>query len=262
MAEFRQKKKFGQHFLKDKNIVRKIVRIANLDKDSLVWEIGPGKGILTNEILNNTPNLTCFEIDKDLYELIETNFDVTLIKQDVLIADWQKLLDKKQNVKIVSNLPYMITTPFLFKIAEFKEHFSKVVIMIQKEVAQRITAEKDTKKYGILSLKLQFYFDIKYEFTVKPHLFFPPPKVDSAVISMIPKQPDFILEKPKLFWRIVTVAFQNRRKMLRRNFRIIIENEKIPLWESSSKVDMTKRAENLSIKDFYSLYLAYMEIVK
>jgi len=262
MSEFRQKKKFGQHFLKDKNIIRKIVKIAELEEDTLVWEIGPGKGILTNEILNHTPNLTCFEIDKELYDFIKNNFDVLLIKQDVLSADWKKLLDEKQNVKIVSNLPYMITTPFLFKIVENKDHFSKIVIMIQKEVAQRITAEKDTKKYGILSLKLQFYFDIKYEFTVKPHLFFPPPKVDSAVISMIPKQPDFILEKPKLFWRIVTVAFQNRRKMLRRNFRVLIENEKIPILETKSGIDMTKRAENLSIKDFYSLYLSYMEMTK
>ena len=154
----------------------------------------PGKGILTKELVIRQAKLTCFEIDSTLYDHLEYRFrsDIILIKQDVLKTDWKKHLPDEK-VKIVANLPYQITSPFLFEVARFAEHFSKIVVMIQKEVAQRINAKLGTKDYGILTLKMQYYFDVKYEFTVKPHLFKPPPKVDSAVISLTPR-----INKPKI----------------------------------------------------------------
>ncbi|MCK4655054.1 MAG: ribosomal RNA small subunit methyltransferase A [Candidatus Cloacimonetes bacterium] len=248
---FRCKKRLGQHFLKDKNIVRKIVNIADIQSDDFVWEIGPGKGILTEELLNHSCKLTCFEIDEKLYPIIEEKFSnrINLIKQDILKADWQRFFPENK-VNIVANLPYQITTPFLFKVAENADKFSKVVIMIQREVAQRINAKVGTKNYGVLSLKMQFYFTVSYEFTVKPHLFYPPPKVDSAVISLIPRKDKPVIDNEKLFWNIIESSFRNRRKMLRNNLKVLISSERI----DKLNFDLTKRGESLSEQDFLELY--------
>ena len=249
---FKHKKNLGQHFLKDKNIVAKIVKSAEIKEGDHIWEIGPGKGILTREILKYTKNLTCFEIDKDLYDYLETKFDIRLVKSDILKVDWNKYLTK--NTKIVSNLPYQITSPFLFKLVNYKANFDKIVIMIQKDVAERLKAKPNTKKYGLLSIKIGYYFDIKYEFTVKPHLFYPPPKVDSAVISLIPKKEKFPTEDYKTFWNIVDLLFRNRRKMIRNNLKALFDEEKLSFLEQTTEIKLTQRAENLTIDDFYKIY--------
>ncbi len=253
MIMFKHKKKLGQHFLKDKNIVRKIVKIAEIKQDDYVWEIGPGKGILTEELLNRNCDLTAFEIDETLFPILEEKFSnkINLIKKDVLKANWKKFLSNKE-VKIVANLPYQITSPFLFKVAKFSVHFSKIVIMIQKEVAQRIKAKVSSKDYGILTLKMQFYFDVSYEFTVKSHLFYPKPKVDSTVISLIPRKEKPDIEDEKLFWRIVETSFRNRRKMLRNNLKEILNAEQIA--ELSDDFDLSKRGETLTELEFIALY--------
>ena len=250
---FKHKKKLGQHFLQDKNIVRKIVKIAGIKSDDYVWEIGPGKGILTEELLNRNCFLTAFEIDETLFPILEEKFSnkINLIKEDVLKANWEKMLPDEK-VKIVANLPFQITSPFLFKVVRFSEYFSKIVIMIQKEVAQRIKAEVGSKDYGILTLKMQFYFDVSYEFTVKSHLFYPKPKVDSAVISLIPRKEKPEIEDEKFFWRIVETSFRNRRKMLRNNLKEILNAEQIE--ELSEEFDLSKRGEILSESEFVKLY--------
>lgn len=255
MNNFHHKKSLGQHFLKDKNIIRKIVDIADIQPGESVWEIGPGKGILTEELLERKSKLTCFEIDSSLYGILENRFGnrINLIKQDVLKADWEALFPTGK-VKIVANLPYQITSPFLFEVSRFTDHFSKVVVMIQKEVAQRINAKIGTKDYGILTLKMQFYFDVKYEFTVKPHLFNPPPKVDSAVISLTPRKNKPIIENEKYFWHIVETAFRNRRKMLRRNLRELISVEQIEELQNSGVIDLARRGETLTEAEFVHLY--------
>ena len=253
MIMFKHKIKLGQHFLQDKNIVRKIVKIADIKPDDYVWEIGPGKGILTEELLDRKCNLTAFEIDEKLYPILEDKFSnrINLIKEDILKANWEKLFPDKK-VKIVANLPYQITSPFLFKVVIFSEHFSKIVIMIQKEVAQRIKAKVGSKDYGILTLKIQYYFDVSYEFTVKSHLFYPKPKVDSAVISLIPKEEKPQIEDEKFFWRIVETSFRNRRKMLRNNLKEILNAEQIE--ELSDDFDLSKRGETLTESEFIKLY--------
>jgi len=255
MKEFHHKKKLGQHFLKDKNVICKIVDTAQLLPDEHVWEVGPGKGILTDEILNRKAKLTCFEIDHTLFGFLENRYGnkINLIKQDVLRADWGSLLPNEK-VKIVANLPYQITSPFLFEVSRFADHFSKVVVMIQKEVAQRINASLGTKDYGILTLKMQYYFEVKYEFTVKPHLFYPPPKVDSAVISLIPRPDKPEIENEKYFWLIVETSFRNRRKMLRRNLRELISVEQIEKIQEAGIIDLKRRGETLTEAEFVQLY--------
>jgi 16S rRNA (adenine1518-N6/adenine1519-N6)-dimethyltransferase len=255
MKKFRQKKSLGQHFLKDKNIVRKIADLAEIEENESVWEVGPGRGILTQELLLQKCNLTCFEIDETLYPILFEKFGTTinLINKDILKINWKDYLDESK-LKIVANLPYQITSPFLFRVTENAANFKRVVVMIQKEVAVRINAGVGTKDYGRLSLKMQFYFNVEYGFTVKPHLFFPPPKVDSAVIILTPRKDKPILEDENLFWRIVEVAFQNRRKMLRRNLRIILSIEKIEVLGNISNIDLTRRGETLTELDFIELY--------
>ena len=257
MTNFHQKKSLGQHFLKDKNIVRKIVDIADVQENEQVWEIGPGKGILTEELLNRNCNLTCFEIDENLYPLLEDSFSdkIHLIKKDILKVNWEEFFPHEQ-VKIVANLPFQITSPFLFRVAKYAKHFSNVVVMIQKEVAQRINAKVGIKDYGILTLKIQYYFMTKYEFTVKSHLFTPPPKVDSAVISLTPRLDKPEIDNEKFFWHIVETAFRNRRKMLRRNLREIISKEKIEKLNECCPIDLSRRGETLTELEFIELFRA------
>ena len=255
MKKFRHKKSLGQHFLKDKNIVKKIADLAEIEENEAVWEVGPGKGILTQELLMKKCNLTCFEIDESLYPILFEKFgtNINLVNKDILKINWKEYLKEKQ-LKIVANLPYQITSPFLFKVTENADNFKKVVIMIQKEVAERINAGVGTKDYGKLSLKIQFYFKVDYGFTVKPHLFFPPPKVDSAVIVLTPRKDKPCLEDEKFFWKVVEVAFQNRRKMLRRNLRMILSKEKVEELGVNCKIDLARRGETLTEKDFIELY--------
>lgn len=252
--QFHHKKSLGQHFLKDVNIVRKIVSLGNVQSGDTVWEIGPGKGILTRELLNAGAALTCFEIDDTLYPHLENTFgtEITLIKQDVLKADWTRHLPAGQ-LKIVANLPYQITSPFLFRVAEYAPHFSTVVVMIQREVAQRIAAECNTKEYGPLSLKMQYYFNVSYGFTVKPHLFIPPPKVDSAVIKLTPRTDRPDVGDERFFWRVVETAFGNRRKMLRRNLRALAPVDVLQTLQQNSGIQLTRRGETLSEAEYVVL---------
>ena len=247
------KKSLGQHFLTDKNIVRKIIKIADIQAEDFVWEIGPGKGILTEELLQTGCDLTAFEIDEKLYPILEDKFSnkLNLIKKDILKTDWKKFFPKEK-VKIVANLPYQITSPFLFKVVSFADKFSQIVIMIQKEVAQRINAKIGTKDYSILTLKMQFYFNVSYGFTVKPHLFFPKPKVDSAIIKLIPRKDKPEIDNEKFFWKIVETSFRNRRKMLRNNLKAILSSEQIE--ELSKEFDLSRRGETFLEKEFVDLY--------
>jgi len=233
--------------------VQKIVRIAEIKENEQVWEIGPGKGILTEELIRTGCKLTAFEIDEKLYPHLEEKFSdkMYLVEKDILKANWEEFFPKEK-VIITANLPYQITSPFLFKVASFADKFSKIVIMVQKEVARRISAKIGTKDYGILSLKMQYYFDVSYEFTVKPHLFFPRPKVDSAVIKLVPRTGKPQIEDEKLFWRIVEVTFRNRRKMLRNNLKDILSSEQIQ--KISLEFELTRRGETLTEEGFLQLY--------
>lgn len=262
MNDFKHKKKFGQNFLKDKNIIRKIVKTADFEENDKVWEVGPGKGVLTEELLLQKANLTCFEIDKALWDFLEDKFGNTikLVKGDVLKVNWEELLE--DNIYIVANLPYQITSPFLFRVAKYSKHFKKVVIMIQHEVAARIQASTGTKTYGALSIKMQHYFNVKYEFKVPPHLFFPPPKVTSAVISLTPRIDKPQIENEDLYWKIINACFANRRKMLRKNLLAILEKEQVVQLQNYIDFSLELRGEALAEKDFIKLYNAISAILQ
>lgn len=255
--EFRHKKELGQHFLQDRNIAAKIARTGEISSGDPVWEIGPGRGILTREILEFTNRVTAFEIDKMLYKDLEKEFKkkLKLVKQDVLKANWDELYTGKP-VKVIANIPYQITTPLLMKLIGFREKIDQVVLMIQREVALRLNAVPSTKDYSFLSIKAQFYFDIRYEFTVKPHVFFPPPNVQSAVVSLIPKKEVPQLADEEHFWRIVDVCLRSRRKTLRNNLKYMFSKEQVAAINEQGIIDLKRRAETLTIEEFIKLYEA------
>lgn len=252
---FRPKKAFGQHFLTDVNIVKKIVSEANVSPGDIVWEIGGGKGILTDELLSAGCQLTVFEIDYSLQEYLDDRYGerIRLIKKDVLRADWEALFPN-QTISIIANIPYQITSPLLFKIAQYDEHFHKIVIMIQKEVAQRMLAKPSTKDYGILTLKMQYYFQVDLLLKVPPTVFTPPPKVDSAVIRLTPRK-----ERPEInhidrYWKLIEIAFQQRRKMLHNNVRHLITDIQYEKLLKVTPIDLNRRGESLNEQEFIDLH--------
>ncbi|MCD4828897.1 MAG: 16S rRNA (adenine(1518)-N(6)/adenine(1519)-N(6))-dimethyltransferase RsmA [Candidatus Cloacimonetes bacterium] len=255
--EFRHKKKWGQHFLHDPNIACKIVAQAALRPDDIAWEVGAGQGILTRELLEHADRALSFEIDAALLPGLESAFAaeiddgrLTIVQQDVLRADWESLLPPVP-VKLVANLPYQITSPFLFKLAGLAPRFTLAVLMMQREVALRLRAGPGTKDYGILGLKLRYHFDIEYLFTVEPHLFVPPPNVRSAVVRLRPRDEKPAVPDVALYYRLIEIAFSNRRKMLRRNLRTMLDGEQ--LRELGQSFDLSRRGESLDESEFVAM---------
>ena len=249
------KKSLGQHFLNDQEILDNIVQASNVEKNSVVWEIGPGTGNLTNHILKTGVIPTCFEVDKDLWQFLENKYQdkINLVKKDILKVKWEEYFTN-HNIKIIANLPYQITSPFLFKVIDHVEHFDQLVIMIQKEVANRIHSKTGSKEYGILSLKIQYYFNTEVLFYVSPDKFTPPPKVDSAVIRLIPRKNKPVINDLKLFWSIIETSFRNRRKMLRNNLKSFQYKIDFLTLDQQSPIDFSRRGETLSEEDFIILY--------
>ncbi len=260
------KKKFGQNFLIDKNITRKIAAAGELKKNDIVWEIGPGRGILTEELLKTGASVTAFEIDDDLIPQLEQKFSTAanfhLLHQDILTADWSKLFGEAENkITIVANIPYNITSPLLRKITQHREMFHRIVLMIQKEVAERIISLPGNKTYGVLSLKVQHYFTVKKIMKVPPHLFIPKPNVDSMVISLTPYQNSFKPDNEQLFWQIVESGFHSRRKTLKNNLLNILSKDELEQLrllleeqENNDKFSLSSRGEILDEKDYILLY--------
>ncbi len=262
--EFYHKKKWGQHFLNDPNIIRKIVKSAEIQPGEHVWEIGPGKGVLTDEILNYNPQLTIFEIDPFLIPYLQERYQdvlksgkAELIHKDVMKTNWSDYIGSDK-IKIVANLPYQITSPLMFKIVDYIEHFESVTIMIQKEVADRIAAKARTKDYGNLTIMLNYFFNIEKISKVPPHLFTPAPKVHSTVIRLTPRDDSPEVTNINDFKRVVRCAFSNRRKMLRRNFRDIMTSQQID--HISNNFDLSRRGETLSEAEFIWLSNTFSSI--
>ena len=250
-----KKKSLGQHFLIDDNIARKIVRIADVEQNDIVWEIGPGSGVLTKILLGKCRKLYAFEIDNEWFMYLQSTYHdpkLTLINSDILKVDFNDYFPHEK-VKIVANLPYQITSPVLFKILEYRDFFSSITVMIQDEVADRICAPSGNKEYGKLSIKLQLYFRIKKEFIVPPHVFRPQPKVRSAVVQLIPKQDVPEILDHKQLWDLIDEVFNHRRKMLRVSLKpFLAKNEYEKLFDTSA-LDFTRRPEDLSIREFVDL---------
>ncbi|MEI6696599.1 MAG: 16S rRNA (adenine(1518)-N(6)/adenine(1519)-N(6))-dimethyltransferase RsmA [Bacteroidota bacterium] len=250
MDYVRAKKHLGQHFLKDEMIAKEITLSMDEHTNNLL-EIGPGTGVLTKYLLKNEQlNLHVIEIDRESVAYLQTNFpdlEGRIILGDFLHFPIETIFDQA-SYSIIGNFPYNISSQILFKVLENRDLIPEVVGMFQKEVAERIASKPGKKTYGILSVLLQAYYDIEYLFTVEPHVFVPPPKVQSAVIRVRRNQVSQIDCDDKLFFRVVKTAFNQRRKTLRNALSVFsFDAEKLPLDI------LTKRAEQLSVTDFISI---------
>ena len=249
MQFVKPKKSLGQHFLKDNNIANKIVE--SLDQNSKnVLEIGPGTGILTRFLIKKKYNLKLVEIDNEsvLFLVNQLGIDENIIiENDFLKLDLPKVFGGN-NFSIIGNFPYNISSQIVFKILEYRTMVSEMCGMFQYEVAERICESEGTKKYGILSVLTQAFFDVELLFEVSNHLFIPPPKVNSAVILLKRKQVINLDCDEKLFFKIVKLSFQQRRKTIRNSLKKI--NLSNNLREDSI---FDNRPEQLSVNQFVKL---------
>lgn len=245
------KKRFGQNFLQDENILNKIVREINPLPNDLIVEIGPGYGALTQKILSSTGNLIAVEIDNELAKDLKNKFpNLLLINEDFLETDLSKLTSQAKKLRVVGNIPYNITSPILFKLFENNKLIEDAVFMVQLEVAKRMTANRGTKDYGILAVVLKYFTETELCFKISPNVFYPKPKVFSALVHIYFKEITYPEEEQKLFIAVVKAAFGNRRKILKNSLSNSIFHE---IDFSNSGIDLSLRAENLSVDDFITL---------
>ena len=270
---FTFKKSFGQNFLTDTNILQKIVDTAEIDKNVNVIEIGPGIGALTEFLAENAAEVMAFEIDERLVPILEDTLrdhdNIKVINEDVLKADLQTRVKEFKNpnlpIKVVANLPYYITTPILMHLIESKIPFAEFVVMMQKEVADRISAEPNTKAYGSLSIAVQYYMTAKVAFVVPRTVFVPAPNIDSAILKMTRREQPLVEVKDEdFFFRVSKISFVHRRKTLWNNLTSHFgksEEVKTKLEQAlgNANIKPSIRGEALSIPDFARLSDALSE---
>lgn len=253
--QFSFKKKFGQNFIIDENIINNIIKAADLDKDTLVIEIGPGAGSLTTKLASSAGFVLCYEIDESLKDVLNVNLNninnVKVIYQDFLKADVSNELKKYNysHICVVANLPYYITTPIVTKVIDDKLPIDKMVIMVQKEVGDRFKALPNSKDYGSLSVFLNYYFDIKKELDVSKNVFIPRPNVDSVVVTLTKKPNKKVCLNEAVLFKLIRDAFKQKRKNLRNNLKDYNLN-KIEEVLVKYGYDLTSRAEQLDL-DIY-----------
>lgn len=257
LNDFNFKKKFGQNFIIDENIIDSIINKSDIDKNTLVIEVGPGAGSLTYKLAENSKNVICYEIDTTLKDILANNLkkfdnvDIIYndflkqnIKEDIKRYDYDKLY-------VVANLPYYITTPILMKIIEDNIGVDKIVVMVQKEVGNRFKAKPNSKDYSSLSVYLNYYFDVKKVLDVSRNVFMPKPNVDSIVVEFSKKE-KIHLKNEQLFFKLVRDSFKQKRKNLRNNLKEY-DLEKIANILNKYNFDLTARAEQLDINVFIDI---------
>ncbi|ENI8789498.1 16S rRNA (adenine(1518)-N(6)/adenine(1519)-N(6))-dimethyltransferase RsmA [Listeria monocytogenes] len=270
---FTFKKSFGQNFLTDTNILQKIVDTSEIDKQVNVIEIGPGIGALTEFLAESAAEVMAFEIDERLVPILADtlrDFDnVTVVNQDILKVDLAQYIAEFKNpdlpIKVVANLPYYITTPILMHLIESGIPFSEFVVMMQREVADRISAQPNTKAYGSLSIAVQYYMTAKVAFIVPRTVFVPAPNVDSAILKMVRRdQPAVAVQDEKFFFKVSKASFVHRRKTLWNNLTSHFgksEETKAKLTAALEQAELSPsvRGEALTLADFARLADALKE---
>ena len=251
------KKKYGQNFLNDSSLSDKILDVASINKNTEVLEIGPGLGFLTKKLITNSKFLTSFEIDDDLIPILKKKFgkyeNFDLVHRDFLEVDLSEFLENKKDVKVVANIPYYITSPIINKLIEYRENISEIYLMIQKEVAERISSKPHSKNMSLLTHAVQFYAETEYLFTVPKEKFDPVPKVDSAFLGIkILKDKKYesqILEEK--YFKYLREAFSNKRKSISNNLSNLGFSKDF-VKECLKKVGKTElaRAEEFSVQGF------------
>ncbi len=260
---FKFKKRFGQNFITDPGILNKIVDVAEITKDDLVIEVGPGLGTLTKTIAERAGRVITIEIDKDLIPILQETLEgldnVDVVEGDALKLNLDQLVLEKlgelKPYKIVANLPYYITTPLIMHFLEEGYNVERIVVMVQKEVAERIVANPGTKEYGALTVNLQLFTQAKIAFTVPRHVFTPRPDVDSAIVDLVVrKEPLYPIQDREFLRKIITAAFGQRRKTLLNSLGSLTIDKKI-LNEAMEGInlDSRRRGETLSLEEFVLL---------
>jgi 16S rRNA (adenine1518-N6/adenine1519-N6)-dimethyltransferase len=251
-----KRKKFGQHFLNNELIAEEIVSFADIKKNETVLEIGPGKGILTSILLKRANKVIAVEIDDTLVKYLKKRFSKTqnlsLIHEDFLKFKLPNLTGK---IKVIGNLPYNIGVRIIKFMTNHKDGFSKIIFMLQKEVAERLAASPGIKEYGSLSIFTQLHYDLEILMHISPESFSPPPKVFSTLVKMQPKKEALRqLDNPELFQKVVKSAFSHRRKKLKNNLRCFsIGQNDLKVISQETGIDLDMRGEMLSIEEFISL---------
>ncbi len=258
MYKFDYKKNLGQNFLQDKNIIDKIVNAPDYGDNNLVIEIGPGAGALTKELLKKVDRAILYEVDTRLEKILNkelsTFVNYELIFDDVLNRDVNKDLSKYDfdNLYIVANLPYYITTPIITKIINDKIPTNEIVIMIQKEVADRFSAKPGSKEYGQITVFLNYFFDIDNVCNVSKNCFFPKPKVDSAVIKMKRKESNDYIKNFDVFNKLVKDSFRFKRKTIKNNL-VGYDLDIISNILTKYGFDINTRSENIPYNVFVEI---------
>ena len=245
------RRKWGQNFLSDSNLIDRIVRILNLKKNDSILEIGPGDGLLTEKIFSKVKEMAIVEIDPLLVKHLSIRSDlagINIIHGDILMQDIDEI-PIKNPVRVIGNIPYNITSLIIFWLIEQLDYWEDVHIMLQKEVADRLVAKVGTKQYSRLTVIVGVYINIELCFKIAPDVFYPKPKVQSAIVRMTKKKNPIISDSEFLkFNQVVKAAFSKRRKMLRNSLSGFDISEKV-----KKEIDFTRRPETLSIDEFAKL---------
>ena len=255
---FKFKKQFGQNFICDENIINNIIEKSKIDKDTLVIEVGPGAGSLTNKLALNAKNVLCYEIDTEVKPILENNLkdydNVEIIYNDFLLCNVNNDL-KKYNYKklyLVANLPYYITTPIIMKLIDDHVNIDKIVVMVQKEVGDRFKAKPKTKDYGSLTVFLNYYFEIKKIMDVSKNVFMPKPNVDSIVVEFNKINKNYNVKNEDIFFKIVKDSFKQKRKTIKNNLRDY-NLDKIEKVLINNNFSLSSRAEEIPIEVFVKI---------
>ena len=266
--DFNFKKSLGQNFLVDVNIIHKIIDASHIDKSTGIIEVGPGMGSLTEQLAKSAKKVLSFEIDQRLIPVLKETLhpydNVTIINEDILKADIATAVNMYLNdcdkIMVVANLPYYITTPILLNLMQQDIPIDGYVVMMQKEVGERLNAEVGTKAYGSLSIVTQYYTETSKVLTVPKSVFMPPPNVDSIVVKLMQREKPLVsVDDEQAFFKLAKAAFAQRRKTINNNYQNFFKDGKkyksqIHQWLENANIDPKRRGETLSIQDFARLY--------
>jgi len=252
--QYQAKKRFGQNFLQDQNIINRIVKSIQPKEADNIIEIGPGLGAITKEVLAYTKKISVIELDREIIPKLKFNCDrageLTIYQQDALKTDFSQFTTSSGSssgkIRVIGNLPYNISTPIMFHLFDFLDDIQDMHFMLQKEVVERMSAGPGSKTYGRLSVMTQYFCRPQMLFVVPPESFEPAPKVDSAIVRLVPNQEKPQLESFKLFSAMVTEAFNMRRKTIRNAWKKRLTEEEL----NQIGVKPGLRPENLSLQDF------------
>ena len=257
--KIKAKKSLGQNFLIDKNIIKSIVNVGDVKKNNVILEVGPGTGNLTEYILKKNPKkIFVIEKDSNLVNLLNEKFSdkINILNKDILKFDLNNI--SKEKIIIFGNLPYNISTKILTQWITTPEKFKcykKLILMFQKEVADRILAKTNSRNYGRLSIISNWRLNIKKEFNISPQCFFPKPKVDSTLLSFVPKKEFYYIKNPENLEKITRIFFNQRRKMIKNPLKQIFENpEKVA---TNFKLNVNLRPQNLSPLTYFNITREY-----